>query len=106
MMTHTQHTTMTQSERSHSSATGDNKDITQRIAEHEKLQLRTFQYTDHNLLDLEHDIDPDNNPTSTTIVAITRLNSTTRPLKRTANCQSSISIAEVCMQTSITSRNI
>ena len=52
---------MTQSERTHSSTTGDNRDIIQRIADHEKLELRTFQYTDHNLLDLEHDIDPDNN---------------------------------------------
>ena len=52
---------MIQSVRTHSSTTGENRDIIQRIADHEKLKLRTFQYTDHNVLGLEHDIDQDNN---------------------------------------------
>ncbi len=52
---------MTQSEKSHLSSTGDNRDTTQKVAEHGKLELRTFQYSDHNFLDLEHDIDPLNN---------------------------------------------
>ena len=52
---------MTLSEINHSPSTGDNDDTTQRIPDHVKLELNTFQYTDHNLLDIENDIDPDNN---------------------------------------------
>ncbi len=52
---------MTHTERSHPSTPGDNSNITQRISEHENLQLQSFQYTDHNSQDMEHDIDLDNN---------------------------------------------
>lgn len=51
---------MTQTKITCSSTSGDNNDLTQRIADHDKVDLRTFQYTEHNLLDLENDIDPDN----------------------------------------------
>lgn len=50
---------MTQSERTGSSTAGGFIDIT-RIADLKNLELRPFQFTDHKLLDLEHDIDPDN----------------------------------------------
>jgi len=56
-----QHAIVTQSKSTHSSTTGDNNDTTQMIADHDTLELRTFQYTDHKLLDLESDIDPGNN---------------------------------------------
>lgn len=52
---------MTQSCRSHLSTSGGFNDITQITYDHDKLELKTFQYTDHNLLDLENDIDPENN---------------------------------------------
>ncbi len=55
------HTTMTHTERSHSSTSGGNSDITLRISEYNHLELQTFQYTDHNTQDMEYDIDPDNN---------------------------------------------
>lgn len=46
---------MTHAEIYHSSASEDN------IMEHNHLKLETFEYTDHNSQDLEHEIDPDNN---------------------------------------------
>jgi len=42
----------------HSFTSGVNNGINQNI---DKLELRTFQYTNHSLLDLENDIDPENN---------------------------------------------
>lgn len=47
-------------ERVHSFSPGDNSNTTQRINDHDNPELQTFQYTEHNLLDMEHDIDPDN----------------------------------------------
>lgn len=38
-----------------------NSDITQRIKDNDQLELKTFEYTDHKLHDLEHETDPDNN---------------------------------------------
>ncbi|KAL7374674.1 hypothetical protein ABVT39_005135 [Epinephelus coioides] len=63
-MTHIQHTIMTPSEKTHSPAAGDNDDTTLGILDHD-MELKTFQYTDHNTLDTENDIDPDNNFFST-----------------------------------------
>ena len=59
-MVRSQHT-----EGTYSSTYGDNNLVTQRISEYDQLELKTFEYTDHNLQDLEHDIDPDNNFFST-----------------------------------------
>ncbi len=53
--------TMTLTDRTHSSTPRDSVHITQRITEHDELELSTFKYTEHQLQDLEHDIDPDNN---------------------------------------------
>ena len=53
-------TSITHTEITHSLTPGDNSNATQRINEHDNLQLQTFQYTDHNSLDMEHDIDPEN----------------------------------------------
>ena len=52
---------MTHTERNHPSTSGDNSNVSQWISEYENLELQTFQYTDHNSQDIEHDIDPDNN---------------------------------------------
>lgn len=41
---------MTQTERTLSSTSGDNKDFTQMIADHDKLELRTFQYTENSII--------------------------------------------------------
>ena len=40
---------------------GDIEDIIQRINEHEHIELKQMEYTEHNALDLEQDINPDNN---------------------------------------------
>lgn len=50
---------MTHSDRTHS------RNITQMIREYEQLELATFDYSEHSILDLEQDIDPDNNFFST-----------------------------------------
>lgn len=52
---------MTPSEVTHSPASGDDDDTPQRTLHHDNMELETFQYTDHNLLDTENDIDSDNN---------------------------------------------
>ena len=52
---------MTPSDTTNSPASGYNDDTTQRILDHNNMELKTFQYTDHNLRDIENDIDPDNN---------------------------------------------
>ncbi len=44
------------------STSGDNRHMTQGIGEHDQPALKTF---DHNLQDLENDIEPDNNFFST-----------------------------------------
>ena len=49
----------------------DNIQITQRIREYDQLELKAFEHTDHNILDLEQDIDP---------AATTRMISSTRTL--------------------------
>ena len=51
---------MTDANISHTTS-GDIEDITQRISEHEHIELKPFEYTEHNALDMEQDIDPDNN---------------------------------------------
>lgn len=51
---------MTHTENTHSSTIGDNN-VTHGINDHSHLELKTFQYTDHNSQDLEYEIDLDNN---------------------------------------------
>lgn len=43
------------------STSGGSNDITQITDDHDHLELKTVQDMDHNLLDLENDIDPENN---------------------------------------------
>lgn len=43
----------------HSSAS-DGNNMSQQIAYHDKLELKTFQYNDHNSPDPEYDTDPEN----------------------------------------------
>ena len=52
---------MTHTDGMQSNTPGINTEIYQRIIEQEQLELKTCEYSDHNLPDLEHDIDPDNN---------------------------------------------
>ena len=56
---------MTQTQSVRSNASVDSGHITQGIMNNDTLELNTFEYTDHNALDLEHEIDPDNNFFST-----------------------------------------
>ena len=53
---------MTHNNGSHSSSPENNiKHLTERINDHHHLELRTFEFTEHNAQDLEQNIDPDNN---------------------------------------------
>lgn len=52
---------MTQTENNHSTTSEDNTHLTQRIKEHNHLELKTVERTDHNSEDLEYEIDSDNN---------------------------------------------
>lgn len=52
---------MTPLEISHTPSSGNHDDTTQRTFDLDNMELKTFQYTDHNVLDIENDIDPDNN---------------------------------------------
>ena len=52
---------MTHTDGMQSNTPGINTEIYQRIIEQDQLELKTCEYSDHNLPDLEHDIDPDNN---------------------------------------------
>ena len=51
---------MMHTKRAHSFSPGENSNTAQRINDHDNTELQTFQYTELNLLDMEHDIDPDN----------------------------------------------
>lgn len=51
---------MAQSERI-SSESDNNNNLIQWNSLYDQLKLRTFQYTDHNVVDLEIDVDPENN---------------------------------------------
>jgi hypothetical protein len=48
---------MTQTQSIRSNASVDNSHITQGIMNNGTLELKTFEYTDHNALDLEHEIE-------------------------------------------------
>ena len=54
---------MTHSKGNHSSTSGDIIPVpmTQMIADYDKLELKTFEYTEHSLQDMEDNIDPENN---------------------------------------------
>ena len=52
---------MTHTDGMQSNTPGINTEIYQRIIEQDQLELKTCEYSDHNLQDLEHDIDPDKN---------------------------------------------
>ena len=55
------HTIMTHTDGMQSNTPGINTQIYQRISEQDQLELKTCECSEHNLQDLEHDIDPDNN---------------------------------------------
>ena len=101
---------MTHTDGMQSNTPGINTEIYQRIIEQDQLELKTFEYSDHNLQDLEHDIDPDNNFFSNinndNNIATTQMTSITGTLHQRANYQLYTLIAGVCMQISIISRNM
>lgn len=55
---------MTLTDRTHSTS-GDQKHTTQGISGQDQPELKIFHYSDYNLKDLDHEIDPDNNFFST-----------------------------------------
>ena len=90
---------MTHTERIHSSTSGGNSSTTQSISEHDNLQLQTFQYTDHNLLDM---ITTSSTPSIIT-AAITLMNNISASIKM-VNDQFYTLTAGVWMQMLHTSR--
>lgn len=56
---------MIYTDRTHSTS-GYNSHMTQRISEYEQLELDAFEYTDHDIMDMEQDIDADNHFFSST----------------------------------------
>ena len=98
---------MTHTDGMQSNTPGINTQIYQRISEQDQLESKTCEYSDHNLQDLEHDIDPDNN----FFLNINNDNNiccyyTDYQYNRNITSKGKLSIAEVCMQTSIISRNV
>lgn len=53
--------TLTSFDRCHSSPSENNEQQTTQITEYKKLGLKTFEYTEHKLQDMDNDIDPENN---------------------------------------------